>query len=187
MTQTFDLSQDLVEWAQQAGYQVTQGSTPARIDTAGGDDRSVVWANNGEIRYFIGQQAGGWYIVTSSDRMAPEELVFAAESMDMVELYFYGKCGLSIRSSLSLPILRYPRSADEVAAGYGIGTATLEGRESLALIDAVGSPVAITASGKIVGTAELVCLSYYLASSVEALKASYLDPSGRPLFTVRES
>jgi hypothetical protein len=81
--------------------------------------------------------------------MSDEILEFAAESMQLIELYFYGKLGLSLRSSLKLPFLKYPRSADEAVGGYSLGTATFEGRENLALIDAEGRAIALTTSGKI--------------------------------------
>lgn len=186
MTRVVDVSEDLANWAKRAGYEVTQGSQPPVRDNVEDDGRAVIWANHGEIRYFVGGHPSGWFYVTSSDRMSDETLEFAAESMQLIELYFYGKFGLSLRSSLKLPILKYPRSADDTVGGYSLGSASFEGRDNLALVNAEGSAIALTTSGKIAGTAELVCLSYYLVSSVEAVKSSYLNPSGQPLFTVRD-
>ncbi len=185
MTGVVDVSEDLADWAIQAGYEVNQGSQPSLNGHEENDGRAVIWANHGEIRYFIGCHPSGWFYVTASERMSEEVLVFAAETMHLIELYFYGKCGLSLRSSLKLPVLKYPRSADDTVGGYSLGTALFEGRENLALVDSQGSAIALTTSGKIGGTAELVCLTYYLASGVEAVKSSYLDPSGQPLFTVK--
>ena len=125
-------------------------------------------------------------MVTVSDRMAEEELIFTANSMALIELYFFGKFGLSVRSSLKLPLLAFPKSAEETVGAYTLGLATFDGHENLALLDAAGSAIAITASGKIAGTTELVCLSLYLTSSADEVMASYLAPSGRPLFTVRK-
>lgn len=186
MTVVVEVSDDLADWATRAGCEVNQGSQPPLRDDVDDDGRTVIWANHGEIRYFVGGHASGWFCVTSSERMSDETLEFAAESMHLIELYFYGKFGLSLRSSLKLPVLKYPRSADDAVGGYSLRTATFDERENLALVDAKGSAIALTTSGRIAGTAELVCLSYYLASSVEAVKSSYLNPSGQPLFTVRE-
>lgn len=185
MTGAVDVTEDLAEWASRAGYAVNHGSQSLLHDDVENDDRTIIWANHGEIRYFIGCHSSGWFCVTASDRMSEEVLVFAAETMHLIELYFYGKCGLSLRSTLKLPVLKYPRSADDTVGGYSLGTALFEGRENLALVDSQGSAIALTTSGKIGGTAELVCLTYYLASGVEAVKSSYLDPSGQPLFTVK--
>lgn len=187
MTDGVYISEDLAGWATRAGYEVTQGSQPALRDNVDDTGRAVIWANHGEVRYFVGRHASGWFYVTSSERMSDEVLEFAAESMRLIELYFYGKLVLSLRSLLKLPFLKYPRSADDAVGGYSLGTATFEGRENLALIDAEGRAIALTTSGKIAGTAELVCLSSYLVSSVEVIKSSYLNPSGQPLFTVRDN
>lgn len=177
-----DVSADLVEWAVLAGYHVTQGSQKASTTDAEADGRPVIWSSLGEIRYYIGPHPSGWFVVTVSDRMAEEDLIFAAESIALIELYLFGKFGMSVRSSLRLPLLKYPTSTDEMAEGYTLGTASFDGHQDLVLIDPTGSAIAATASGKLVGTAELVCLSRFIVSSVDVLKASYRDPSWRPLF-----
>lgn len=181
------ISQQSTEWAVLAGFQVTQGSEKASTADAETDGRPVIWTNHGEIRFYIGPHPSGWFVVTISERMADEELVFAAESIAIIELYLFGQFGWSIRSSMRLPLLQHPTSIDEMAAGYTVRMVSFDGRQRLALIDPTGSAIAMTAAGKIVGMAELICLSWYLDSSVDTLKTSYLDPFGQPLFTVRES
>lgn len=102
MTGAVDVTEDLAEWASRVGYEVNQGSQPPLLDDVENEGRTIVWANHGEIRYFIGGHSNGWFYVTFSERMSEEVLVFAAESMKLIEGYFYGKCGLSVSSTLRL-------------------------------------------------------------------------------------
>jgi hypothetical protein len=140
------------------------------------DGRTVIWNKGGESRYFI-DVIDGWYVITSSDRMGPENYDFAGESMPVIEKYFYGRFGGSVRSD-DMPDIRSPFQRDELRPGYSIGQQMFAGRERHTLIDRAGKVAAIA------GVEDLVELSHYLDVTVEVIKSSYLAPDGKPLFTL---
>lgn len=164
-----DLSSDLEAWIRLGGMDITKGSQRD-------DGRTVIWTGAGETRYFI-HATDGWYVVTSSDRMGPESYEFAAGSMAVVEKYLYVAFGQSVRGD-DLPYIRVPFQRNELRPGYGVGARDFAGRERHTLLDSNGKTVAITAIDR------LVELSHYLNASVDEIKASYLAPDGKPLFTV---
>ncbi len=140
------------------------------------DGRTIIWNHLGEVRYFI-DVIDGWYVITTSDRMGPENYEFAADSMPVIERYLYGAFGGSVRGD-DLPQIRVPFQRDELRPGYRIGKQAFAGRERHTLIDRAEKLVAITAVDR------LVELSHYLDASVDVIKNSYLAPDGKPLFTL---
>jgi hypothetical protein len=145
-----------------------------------------MWANMGETRYFVDVEADGWALVTESSRMSQEQFIFAGKSMQIVELFFVGKCGLSIRFDRDLPPLKTPQGLEDTADGYRIENRDFRGSENLTLIGPEEASLAVTGSGKIAGTAELAALSISLETTVETVMKSYLDPAGMPLFSLRD-
>lgn len=178
MTDLIEISPRLEEWAALAGYTLTPGSRTR-------DGRAMFWSPGGEVRYFIGANHDGWFIVTDSDRLGPEYLDLAAPSMATIERYFFGKFGRFIRSRKDLPRVQTPIAREEVSAGFTIGARMFEGVERLALIAPSGSEVAVSSGDELSGTADLVKLSLYLTATMEDIVTSYLDPDGKPLFTLR--
>jgi hypothetical protein len=170
VTAGVDLTTDLETWIRFAGLDMIQGSQAE-------DSRTVIWNTGGEVRYFI-DVVGGWYVITTSDRLGPETYEFAAESMSIIEKYLYGVFGDSVRQGEKLPHIRSPFNRDELKAGYSIGKQEFAGRERHILIDPTGNGVAITAVDRLVG------LSHLLDVSVDVIKGSYLAPDGKPLFTL---
>ena len=126
------------------------------------DDRTVIWADSGEVRYFIAARSNGWFVVTASHKMGEEQFIFAAAARYLVELFFYGKCGLSVRLARGLPLLKLRRTVPDTREGYRIETSSFDGVENLSLIDRSGSAIAVTGSGAIAGTAELAALYIYI-------------------------
>ncbi|WP_277621697.1 TNT antitoxin family protein [Mycobacterium paraense] len=164
-----DLTPDLQAWVRLAGLDLIQGSET-------NDGRTIIWNKGGEVRYFI-NRAGGWYIISTSDRMGPESYEFAGDSMPVVEKYLYGAFGGSVRSE-DLPGIRAPFQRDELRPGYRLGKQEFAGRERHTLIDRTGKTVAITAADR------LVELSHYLDVPADTIKKSYLAPDGKPLFAL---
>ncbi|MCV7100290.1 TNT antitoxin family protein [Mycobacterium palustre] len=168
MKQVIDLSADLQAWVRTGGLELTQGS---RTD----DGRALLWNTGGERRYFIGL-AEGYYVITSSDRMGDEHFHLAALTSGLLEKYLYGHFGGSVRKSRGLPRIRKPFMRNEIKDGYTIGTTVLAGEERDGLIDSAGSMLAVAADDR------LVELSHYIDASTDAIKNSFLDPEGKPLF-----
>jgi hypothetical protein len=98
--------------------------------------------------------------------------------MPLIEKYLYGYFGGSVRSSRKLPAIRVPVQLDELRPGYSIDSMVFAGRERHTLVNPVGEVVAIA------GIEDLVELSHYLDSTLDLIKKSYLDPEGKPLFTL---
>ncbi|MBY0387386.1 MAG: TNT antitoxin family protein [Mycobacterium pseudokansasii] len=169
MTAPVDLSLDLYNWIRSAGLDMTQGS---QTD----DGRTVIWNKGGEVRYFV-SYADGYSTMTSSNRMAPERFHLSSSTMPILEKYLYGRFGNSIRKQNGLGWVRKPCAIDELQQAYTIGKVTFYGRERDALIDESGTVLAI---GEI---DRLVELSHYLGAPVSAIKDSFFNPQGKPLFS----
>jgi hypothetical protein len=169
VTSSVDLTPDLQAWIRLAGLDSIQGSQTH-------DGRTIIWNKGGETRNFI-DLVGDWYVITSSDRMAPESFSFAGKSMLVIERYLYGAFGGSVRGK-DLPLLRAPFERHELRPGYTIDNQFFAGRERSTLIDRAGRPVAIAAIDR------LVAVSHYLDTSVDAIKASFEAADGKPLFNV---
>ncbi|WP_083453055.1 Imm61 family immunity protein [Mycolicibacterium goodii] len=175
MTDNFTLSDPLIECATRAGYDVTQG-------TGTSDGRAILSTNLGELRYFVENTADGWTTVSDSDRLGPENFIFAGRSTDVTERYLFTKLGGSARDNLGVPKLKFPISREKVAAGYSIDNSWFRDEECLVLVTASDADIAVSGAGTLMGTLELVRLSYHMNHSLETILCSYFDPSGSPLF-----
>jgi hypothetical protein len=169
MKESIDLSMDLQHWLRMGGLQLTQGSQTS-------DGRALLWNKGGERRYFIGP-IENYYLITSSDRMGEEHFHLAALSSGLLEKYLYGHFGGSVRKSRGLPRVRKPFMRNEIKQGYTINTITFGGEERDTLIDPAGAILAVAADDR------LVELSHYVEVSTDAIKDSFLDPDGEPLFS----
>jgi hypothetical protein len=178
MSLPIEISTQLREWAELAGYTLTPGSSTE-------DGRAVFWSDGGEIRHFIGIGYTDWFVVTDSDRLGSEYLDLAAPSMATIETYFFGKFGRFIRSRKQLPRVHMPVTHEEISAGFVTRAKIFDGVERLALIASDGLEVAVSSGDQFSGTAELAKLSLYLTANVDDIKSSYLNPSGKPLFTLQ--
>jgi hypothetical protein len=137
------------------------------------------------VRYFVGANDDGWFIITDSDRLGAEKFRLAASSISSVEKYFFGTFGEFIRARRSLPPIHIPISREELAPGFTIDYRPFEHVDRLALIDASGTALAFSSADPFYGTMELVGLSIYLRATVDDITAAFLDPDGRPLFAPR--
>jgi hypothetical protein len=178
MTGRIEIPTQLEEWGKLAGYSLTSAS-PAH------DGRAVFWTAGGEVRFYIGANDHGWFVITRAERLGPEYFKLAAPSLDTIQRYFFRNFGRSVRSHRGLPIVAAPESKEEVSAGFTIDNRLFEGAEHLVLISSDGSAVAISSGDKLIGTSELVDLSLCLTATIDDIIASYLDPDGKPLFTTR--
>ncbi|WP_406815486.1 Imm61 family immunity protein [Mycobacterium sp. M23085] len=168
MTSDVDLSSGLQAWIRRADLDMIQGS---QTD----DGRTIIWNKGGEVRYFI-NLVDGWCLVTSSDRMGPENFNFAGASMPVTEKYLYQAIGGSVRRD-DLPSIRVPFERHELRAGYTIGKQLFAGRERKTLINGAGDILAIAAID------QLITLSHCLDAPVEAIKSSFEAADGKPLFS----
>lgn len=170
MTNSVELSPDLVEWIRLAGMNLIQG---AQTD----DGRTIIWNKGGERRYFISAE-NEFYVITSSDRIGSETFHFGATTMGLVEKYLYAHFGGSVRKSRGLQRVKKPFSRDDLKEGFRLSEAVFAGREQDALIDPNGSLVAIAAEDR------LVELSHYFNVSIDTIKESFAHPDGKPLFAL---
>lgn len=170
-----DISAALQGWAQLAGYTLT----PGRVTD---DGRAIFYNEGGEVRYFIESRSDTWFVVTESDRMGQEYLVLAARSLDVVEKYFFGVFGSTVRSRRGLPEVRLPSSADDVGDGFTLDDLEFDGRRCRGLIDPAGRVVAVSSGDTLSGTWELAPLWLYLTAADDEIMQSFQDPAGRPLF-----
>jgi hypothetical protein len=179
MKNSIEITARLTEWAELAGYGFTSGSVTD-------DGRAMFWSPGGEVRHFVGADSPGWFIVTDSDRLGPEYLMFLAPSMATIEAYFFGKFGGYIRSRKKLPRVHVPFTMDEIHAGFTIESRDFDGVNRFTLIGSDGSKIAASRGDKFSATADLVELSHYQTVSTDDIVASYLDPLGKPLFTLQQ-
>lgn len=163
-------------WAEQAGYFVTERSSE--------DGRAILWNSGGEIRYFIGGDAGDWIVVTSSERMGEEQFELASRLPGLVERKLIATFGRLVRSRSGLERLSRSLSADDLAPGYSTGVQSFWGKVRRTLIDPEGDVIAVVSGGELVGTVNAVELSVFASSTVDAISRSLMDPSGKPLFSV---
>lgn len=142
MTDSIEVSIRLEQWGEMAGYPLTSGK---RTD----DGRPIFWASSGEIRLFTGKNQAGWFVVTDSDRMEPEQFFLAAPSMATIEKYLFGRFCLHIRSARGLPRVGVPISDNGLQSAYTIGTRDFECIQRFALIASDGSTVAISSADRV--------------------------------------
>jgi hypothetical protein len=176
MTQRIEVSTRLEEWARRGGWRLSEAE----------DGRPMFWKEGGQLQHLIGRNGDGWFVITHLDRSGPEHLVLAAPSIETIERYFFGDLGSSVREHLELPDVREPLSRDEIAPGFTLGTRTFEGvADRMALIDSGGAVVAVSSRDVWTGTDRLVRLSMYVTATIDDIVASFLDPVGKPLFSLR--
>ncbi|MCV7215686.1 hypothetical protein H7J51_10360 [Mycobacterium crocinum] len=165
-------------WAHRAGFQITEASST--------DGRAIVWDGGGEIRYFLGVDADGWIVATCSERMGREQFELASTLPSLIERKFIADFARPIRPLSGLPALAHPRTAEDVAAGYSIGRQHFWGKDRCTLVDPEGRVVAVVGGGELVDTMKVVYLSVLASNTVEAIEQSFLDPEGKPVFSIRD-
>lgn len=169
-----ELSAELVDWAR-----------IERFTYVNGGDALQLYSPGGETRYYIRHARKGekGFTVTQADRGGSEEFIFTAASLAVVEKYFWVKFGFGIRMSRRMPRLVFPRKSDEIAPGYELRSVQPD------MIDLLGAGMEVLATtyDELGGRSLLVELSYVIGYSPEQLRASYLDPNGRPIFPLREA
>lgn len=170
-----EISQRLEKWATLAGYTLTPG---AHTD----DGRPILWSKGGEVRYFIGVSRTGWFVVTSSDRLGPENLELAAPTWETIEKYFFGMFGRLIRLGLRLPRIPMPKNRDELRPGFELGIQSFDHCDRFTLIGPDKTTVAIGSGDDVSDATTLVLLSLYLTASEDDIIASSTDPDGQPLY-----
>ena len=84
-----------------------------------------------------------------------------------------------------MPRVHVPFLLEELSAGFTIQSRVFEGVERFVLVASDDSEVALSTGDKFSGTADLVEMSYYLTAATADIMASYLDPDGKPLFTLK--
>lgn len=176
MSVTIPISQELKDWADLAGYTLTPDSEDGRAD--------IFWNQGGEIRFFIRNSADDWINVTCSDRLQPEYFYFAGKNIDVVEKFFFGWFGNTMRSNRGMPLLNTPISTEQLATGYQVTPRQIDGIDRYALIDHDGVAVAVASGGKISAASDLVPLSIYLHVPPTEIVRSFTNESGEPLFSV---
>jgi hypothetical protein len=119
------------------------------------DGRPMFWKEGGQLRYFIGRTDDGWFVITQGVRG-------------------------------ELPDVRRPIDWDDMAPGFAVETRTFGGVENrMALVDSAGAVVAISSSDPVTASFDLAPLSVYVSATVDDIVASFLDPEGKPLFSIR--
>jgi Immunity protein 61 len=143
---------------------------------------AVFWTDpGGEIRFYIRGSLELGYTLSSAERTLPEQFELLGVSMTVIERHLFGVFAPGVRSRNSLPRLTYPRSPDELAAGYLLGDSDSEGYRWLSNPDGLVAK----AQGKIGSVSTLTKLSHLLSNPLADVQASLEDPDGRPLFRVR--
>lgn len=176
VTDRVEVSPRLAEWARSGGWGVSKAE----------DGRPMFWTEGGQHRYFIGRNELDWFVITQWVRGDPEQFILAAPSMDTVESYLFGDFGPSVRRQHQLPAVRRPIDWDEMAPGFTVDKRTFGGVEDrFALIDSAGAVVAISSSDPVTASFDLAGLSVYVSATVDDIVASFLDPEGKPLFSLR--
>ncbi|MCP2623286.1 Imm61 family immunity protein [Mycolicibacterium smegmatis] len=172
MTSPLTLSARLIECAKNAGYTVRQGT----------DGRTELSFNHGELRYIVERATDGWIDVLTSERLSSEVFIFAAQLPDVTERYLLTKLGAGLREQLGLPEITFPITRNDVADGYAVESRNFRDAERQALIDPSGAEVAVSGYGAMIGTLEMVWLSYHMTHTPEAIIEAYSHPDAAPLF-----
>jgi hypothetical protein len=178
MRNEIGLTAEVKLWAQRAGYSVTESSSE--------DGRAIIWNSGGEIRYFIGKDAGDWIVITSSERMGEEQFELASALPGLVERRFVAIFARLVRAHMGLARLSRPQSAADLASGYSVGVQSFWGKDRRTLVDPGGRVIAVVNGGELVGTLNVVELSVFASNTLEAIVQSMMDASGKPLFSVRD-
>lgn len=168
------ISDELIRWAMIAGYTFTPE------DQSGA---ALFWTDpGGEMRYYIRSPAQDVYIVSATERALAEQVELYGTSMRAIERYLFGVFGSAIRSKRRLPRLLVPTRQEQLAPGFSLDEPDTEGFRSL--FDSTG--LVAKARGRVTSISTLTKLSHLLSAPLPDVQASYEDPNGRPLFTVRK-
>jgi hypothetical protein len=170
-----DLAAEVFECAIAAGHEVNTSHQTK-------DGRIVFTAGLGETSFFVGNGPDDTVVVSESDRLQPEYMVFAAPAVSTVDRYLLMTLGSTVRFRQKLPRIRFPVDSDHVAPGFDLMLKPFHGDERLTLVNSGGEAVAWGRSDPIIATVVLVELSHHMAGSISDIAASYLNPSGSPLF-----
>ncbi|ADG99274.1 conserved hypothetical protein [Segniliparus rotundus DSM 44985] len=160
---------DLIEWARRTSWDFTPSD---------GSGEAVFWSvPEGETRYGIKTAPHGWFEVAKTSRDGERHVEFLAAATDTVARYFWGEFGKDVRNKAELPRLSFPKNEQDISPGYSLS------RRGEAL-ELIGPHQNILARGEagILDVMRFVQLSHLLNSSVQEIKASFLNPQGGPLF-----
>ncbi|WP_197380555.1 Imm61 family immunity protein [Mycolicibacterium mengxianglii] len=172
MTIPFNPSLNLIAFSTQAGFEF-------KHDEAGaGVFYNIGWAN----RLFIRPRPEGFLRISKASRNDAEQYLLDAEVAAAAEAFFWMTFGSDVRAEMGLPGVQLPISRGEVYPPFVICEL---GESSLVLTDGEKRPV-VSVRRKwdpALDIGRLVKISCVLAASPEAVQASFLDPTGSPLFT----
>jgi hypothetical protein len=104
--------------------------------------------------------------------------------MDVVERFFFGWFGNTMRSNRGMPPLDTPISTEQLAPGYQMAPRQIDGVDRYVLIDPSGAVAAVASGGEISAAGDLVPLSIYLHVPPIEIMNSFTNDTGKPLFSV---
>jgi hypothetical protein len=179
------ISSDLRAWALDAGFILTP------VDK---DGRSMFSTSDSEIRYFVEKVDEGWFRVTSSNRMGPEQFEMAAPSLSTIEAYFYGSFGADIRDNAEM--IEATPDTRRLDGRFQISPATDEelahlqlvyddDEPYLALFDQAGV-IAVDGFDVEMANMRLNDLAVYLSHDKDEIRAAFTAADGGRLLTVTE-
>ncbi len=143
---------------------------------------ALFWTDpGGEIRYYVRGSEEIGYTLASSERAQAEQFQLFGSSMLVMERHLFAVFSSAIRSKAGLSRLIFPSKQTELAEGYAMSELDPGGYRTLS-----GSRALLArARGNVSSISILVRLSHLLSNSLEDVKTSLEDPSGRPLLDVR--
>lgn len=166
MSDSLALSRDALGWARTAHY------IAVIADNGDVQLRSEVGA---PTRYYIRRRGRDRVELTQSDDGQEQPLLFVAD-ITVLDRYLIALFADDIREDLGLPFLDLAWSAGDLAPGFELSDMV---RGYRTLIRSSSGPVA-AAPDPTLSMLALVPLSHMLGWSIDALKHSFLDPSGAP-------
>lgn len=162
------LGHECLAWAKVAGYKCEVDAASTRLVPVSGEGTRylIEWPRD---RLRLSEYLPG---ATDTD-----EVVLYAATTPVLETFLMGVLGDDVRDTLALPFLELPWSADQLADGFELTTSR---PGSLTLVRSGHGPLAGGGAG-VEGLVKLVPLSHLLRWDLASVKASFLDPGGRPL------
>jgi len=157
-TQTFS------DWASLAGYQLIAKNNECLV------------TDFGETSYDI-RSSDGMYSLTSRQRSVEQFLMSSIDVVDS-ERFLTALLGDDIRACRHLPRISYAAQLTDICPDCQIVD---EGENRLILVDGLGQNRAIFRSPIDIAD-DVIWFSWILDAPLENLRASYLNPNGRPLF-----
>lgn len=162
------LGRECLEWAKVAGYRYeVEAASTCLVPVSGEGPQYVIEWRRDRLRL-------SEYLPGVSDT---DEVVLYAATISVLETFLMGVFGDDVRDTLALPFLELPWSADQLADGFELTTSR---PGSLTLVRSGHGPLAGAGAG-VEGLVKLVPLSHLLRWDLTSVKASFLDPGGRPL------